>query len=427
MPPKVAPIAFSLVVIFGPTLSLAQSNRLPVQPPVQSTETRSPDPKPSEAAKPAQSAKPPEPLKPDQTLIGEMPCSLRFGNYSQQNYCQISVNRTGMVLLLQPQQSSRATRQSEQRSMALTIPAAQILGIYARAAHTTEPAADAVSMEIDFLMNAADTRTGNLSNSLKLYTSTAFEIALRQRLSPTADFLPRLRLTSRPFGDRTAQRQQLLDTKTCVRCDLTGVDLSGADLTGANLEGASLEGTDLRGANLKGAYLVGTDFNNANLTNADLSYAKLTFATLQAADLNHANLNAAAIQNALFQNANLSNAQVQGADMTQSNLERANLAGSNLSHYSPKGETLATTPLPLPADTAASTPAALTNYYITVLRGANLRNANLQGADLQHALIDRTNLSGANLTGARLSEINSKAATFCNAIMPDGSQSRQGC
>jgi uncharacterized protein YjbI with pentapeptide repeats len=90
--------------------------------------------------------------------------------------------------------------------------------------------------------------------------------------------------------------RQLLSTKQCDGCDLSGsglvlsnlagarlsranlvnanfsqADLSGADLSGANLTGASLHGANLMGANLSGAILNGTDLREAYLTNANLS------------------------------------------------------------------------------------------------------------------------------------------------------------
>jgi uncharacterized protein YjbI with pentapeptide repeats len=429
MKSKGFPLIFSLITFFVPIIgsvqtSSAQTNSIQNSPAQSSSTQNSPTPRNATESKPL--ARPAQPLKPDEILTSEMPCSLRFGSYGEHNYCRISVNKAGIALQIQANQSASAEsaeNQMRQRRSAVSpqrflIPATNVLGIYSRPLQIAQTDGAEIGMEIDFLMNDADSRTGNFSNSLKLNTSPEFETAFRQRLSPTLDSLPRFRLTARQFGDRTAQRQQLLDTKTCVRCDLSGVDLAGADLAGANLEGASLEGADLTGVNLSGAYLVGADFNNANLASADLSYAKLTFASFQATNLRRTKLNAAALQNTLFQNANLSNAQMQGADLNQANLERAILEGSDLSAYQPN-ETLSIS--------TTSSPSSTTNYYTTTLRNANLRNANLRGIDLRDAILDRTNLSGADLTGARLTTIDAKAANFCNTTLPDGSISRQGC
>ena len=62
--------------------------------------------------------------------------------------------------------------------------------------------------------------------------------------------------------------RQLLATKSCPRCDLSGADLRNADLSGANLQGADLRNADLSGANLQGA-----DLRNANIANTRFSNA----------------------------------------------------------------------------------------------------------------------------------------------------------
>ncbi len=84
--------------------------------------------------------------------------------------------------------------------------------------------------------------------------------------------------------------KELLQDKSCYRCDLTGVDLSGkdldkVDLEGANLTGSNLEGVDLRKANLKATILVGANLRNAKLEGADLYKADMRGADLTGADL----------------------------------------------------------------------------------------------------------------------------------------------
>ncbi|MEM7715066.1 MAG: pentapeptide repeat-containing protein [Cyanobacteria bacterium P01_A01_bin.68] len=102
--------------------------------------------------------------------------------------------------------------------------------------------------------------------------------------------------------------RQLLATKQCPNCDLSGAglvmsDLSGADLRGANLSGANLSranlnGADLRDANLSGAGLFGANLNGAklsrvNLNGADLRNTYLVNAQLTDIDVNTANLQGA--------------------------------------------------------------------------------------------------------------------------------------
>ena len=102
--------------------------------------------------------------------------------------------------------------------------------------------------------------------------------------------------------------RQLLATKQCPNCDLSGAglvmsDLSGADLRGANLTGANLSranlnGADLRDANLSGAGLFGANLNGAklnrvNLLGADLRNTYLVNAQLTDIDVDNANLQGA--------------------------------------------------------------------------------------------------------------------------------------
>ena len=101
---------------------------------------------------------------------------------------------------------------------------------------------------------------------------------------------------------------QLLATKKCSQCDLSGAGLVMANLSGANLAGtdftqanlsqANLSGADLRGANLAGASLYGANLSGANLEGAnlegtDLRNTYLTSANLADIDLNNAYLEGA--------------------------------------------------------------------------------------------------------------------------------------
>ncbi|WP_286019538.1 pentapeptide repeat-containing protein [Candidatus Venteria ishoeyi] len=84
-----------------------------------------------------------------------------------------------------------------------------------------------------------------------------------------------IKQAAKPAQDKNANRQQLLQSKACQECDLSGMDLSGLDLTAANLNSAILKNVNLKGANLEGA-----DLSGANLEGADLSAAKLKGAVL---------------------------------------------------------------------------------------------------------------------------------------------------
>jgi uncharacterized protein YjbI with pentapeptide repeats len=96
-------------------------------------------------------------------------------------------------------------------------------------------------------------------------------------------------------AENSSQLRQLLSTKNCSECDLSGAglvmsDLAGAKLERANLAGANLSQTNLAGADLRGANLAGASLNGANLTGADLRGANLAGTDLRSAYLSNANL-----------------------------------------------------------------------------------------------------------------------------------------
>ena len=84
--------------------------------------------------------------------------------------------------------------------------------------------------------------------------------------------------------------KQLIETRSCVNCDLAGVNLVRMDLGKVNLQGANLAGARLNLANLAGA----------NLRNANLQGAELGGADLAGADLRGANLTGAVVEGAYF-------------------------------------------------------------------------------------------------------------------------------
>ncbi|GBF81286.1 pentapeptide repeat-containing protein [Aphanothece sacrum] len=101
---------------------------------------------------------------------------------------------------------------------------------------------------------------------------------------------------------------QLLSTKQCSLCDLSGsglvtADLSGAKLIGANLAGANLSQANLSGADLSGANLTGASLYGANLTGANLSSAIVTGTDLRESYLTNANLIGTALEQAYLQGA----------------------------------------------------------------------------------------------------------------------------
>jgi len=62
------------------------------------------------------------------------------------------------------------------------------------------------------------------------------------------------------------------------------------------------------------------------------------------------------------------------------------------------------------------------NFYGANLEGAKLRGANLEDADLSWASLIGADLSKANIEGVKI-----RGATFCNTIMPDGTENDDNC
>ncbi len=114
--------------------------------------------------------------------------------------------------------------------------------------------------------------------------------------------------SSPALSENVDQTRQLLATKQCITCNLSGSGLVMANLSGANLNGADLSGANLSRANLSGADLSGANLTGASLYGANLSGAKMTGANLSNADLRDAYL-----ANVNITGANLSGSDFQGA------------------------------------------------------------------------------------------------------------------
>jgi uncharacterized protein YjbI with pentapeptide repeats len=101
---------------------------------------------------------------------------------------------------------------------------------------------------------------------------------------------------------------QLLDQRSCPRCqlqdaDLVHANLRDADLQGARLQRANLSQAQLDGANLQGADLSFTTLEGASLRGADLRGARLMGTDLRQADLSGAQLSPNALGSAHWKQA----------------------------------------------------------------------------------------------------------------------------
>ncbi|WP_017315265.1 pentapeptide repeat-containing protein [Mastigocladopsis repens] len=131
---------------------------------------------------------------------------------------------------------------------------------------------------------------------------------MKSQILATAAFLTFISLNQTAQAANPEHVRQLLASKQCQNCDLTGAGLVIADLSGANLSGANLAGANLSRANLSGSDLRGANLSGAGLFGANLSNANLIGATLLGAD---------------FRNTYLVNAQLNGVSLNNVNLQGA--------------------------------------------------------------------------------------------------------
>ena len=128
-------------------------------------------------------------------------------------------------------------------------------------------------------------------------------------IAPTTALLTAFSLSFPAQAENLEHLSQLLSSKQCPLCDLSGAGLVMVDLSGANLIGANLAGANLSQANLSGA-----DLSGANLSGASLHGANLTGANLSSAILNGTDLREAYLTNAILTGTKMDAAYVQGAE-----------------------------------------------------------------------------------------------------------------
>ncbi|HLO52113.1 MAG TPA: pentapeptide repeat-containing protein [Kamptonema sp.] len=128
---------------------------------------------------------------------------------------------------------------------------------------------------------------------------------MKLRILATVTLLTTIVPATAASAENIQHTQQLLATRQCPQCDLSGAglvlaNLAGADLRGANLSGANLSRANLSGADLSGADLTGTSLFGVNLSGANLAGANLTGADLRSAYLGNANLVSVNLSNAVL-------------------------------------------------------------------------------------------------------------------------------
>ena len=131
---------------------------------------------------------------------------------------------------------------------------------------------------------------------------------MKSQILSTVVFVSTFSLATVAQAANSEHIRQLLATKQCLNCDLSGAGLVLADLSGANLSGANLTNANLSRANLSGADLTGANLSGASLFGVNLSGAKLSGANLLGTDLRNTYL-----ANAELTSVNLKGANLQGA------------------------------------------------------------------------------------------------------------------
>jgi uncharacterized protein YjbI with pentapeptide repeats len=181
----------------------------------------------------------------------------------------------------------------------------------------------------------------------------------------------------------------LINSKSCIQCDLHNVNLSNLDLTGAVLTGANLNSSL---------------FQKAILTNADLSSCDLRKTRFTAALLNGVNM-----QGSRLNGANFSQTSLRGANISHAYLNRDDINGYTAAVFS--NAYMANVDLSF----SDCTRAVFSNSHFFSDNGtATAEKANLSGAMFDGTVLYGTNFNQVTLNGTIFSNANLVNATFDN-------------
>ncbi len=226
----------------------------------------------------------------------------------------------------------------------------------------------------------------------------------------------------------------ILEKKSAVSLDLSGVNLTGANLAGVNCTQAHFDQAILSGTILSGATLTGAYFTSVDLTGIvwgqDISAASADFSNTIGIGMTVPSTGTTG-KRATFDSATFSGADWSGCDLTNASLHNAFVTGANFSGATLKGAYLYV--LQAGKSNDGTVPGA--DFSYAYMPDANLQSANLNGATLSHAQIynlnvrasllnanlTETDFSGADLTGAKFGGLSSAIAgtNFDGAILFD--------
>lgn len=229
---------------------------------------------------------------------------------------------------------------------------------------------------------------------------------------------------------------QLLETRACVRCDLSNVDLSGTDLRNTNLEGANLSGANLSEANLAQAYLVGAILDGAalidtnlaratlvmvslslttNLQGADLSGVALVLSDADSVDFSGTDLSPSDFRSPLYRRASV----LSRSSLRNANFEKTQPKGSNFSHADLSNANLTGAAFTLMGVVVSYVESTTVYNVPSVFHGTNLMHANLAGASFSLADLTGASLEDANLTESIFTKAILSLANLSNANLAD--------
>ena len=216
-----------------------------------------------------------------------------------------------------------------------------------------------------------------------------------------AIIVPILFLSFPVRASNPAHIQQLLQTKVCQNCDLTGADLKDALLVGADLRGANLSKANLDGALLVAVNLASANLSDGSLQHVDLSGANLRGANLSRANLSYSEFEGAQLNKAILQQANLSNALLSSTDFSNADLTEVIFKDARGNDVQMKSVNLQKAGFERASLSGDFSNANLKEAMLSdaSLMYSNLTNANLTNVDLTNASLYRTTLDKATLTG----------------------------
>lgn len=222
-------------------------------------------------------------------------------------------------------------------------------------------------------------------------------------------------LQSAAKAENPDHMRQLLSTRNCQGCDLSGailreLDLREANLQGANLSGATLQRTQLMRANLEsadlsGAVLMAVDMTGANLQQANLSNVESVFTCNEVRTFRDND------ERCMYYELIL---QISSHAICRGEYEALPPTEAACQKGKPQAEALSNTYHYMSYTPLANDSDPTMGFLFNTLYSTNFQGAHLQGANLSHA-----KLAGVDFRYATLAEADATATDFSYALLLD--------